>query len=61
MTVLTVTVSSSPAAAEDHDFLTAGGVFTDDLIDAWIAEKRKDVLRAEMAVTALDFDLYYSH
>ena len=31
------------------------------VIDAWIAEKRKDVLRAEMDVTALDFDLYYSH
>ena len=45
----------------DREFLTRGGVFTDDLIDAWIAEKRKDVLRAEMAVTALDFDLYYSH
>ena len=41
----------------DREFLTRGGVFT----DAWIAEKRKDVLRAEMAVTALDFDLYYSH
>ena len=29
-------------------------------IDAYIAEKRKEVLRASMAVTALDFDLYYS-
>ena len=45
----------------DREFLTRGGVFSDDLIDAYIAEKRKDVLKAEMAVTALDFDLYYSH
>lgn len=44
----------------DREFLTRGGVFTDDFIDAYLAEKRKDVLRASMAVTALDFEMYYS-
>ena len=44
----------------DRDFLLKGGVFTNDMIDAYIALKRKEVLRAQMAVTPLDFDLYYS-
>ena len=48
------------ALDKDREFLTKGGVFSDDFIDAYIAEKRKEVLRASMAVTALDFDLYYS-
>lgn len=45
----------------DRDFLLKGGVFTNDMIDAYIALKRKEVLRAQMAVTPLDFDLYFSH
>ena len=44
----------------DREFLTRGGVFSNDMIDAYIAVKRKEVLRAQMAVTPLDFDLYYS-
>ena len=45
----------------DRDFLLKGGVFTNDMIDAYIALKRKEVLRAQMAVTPLDFDLYFPH
>ena len=45
----------------DRDFLLKGGGFTNDMIDAYIALKRKEVLRAQMAVTPLDFDLYFSH
>lgn len=48
------------ALDQDREFLTRGGVFTDDFIDSFIALKRKEVQRAQMAVTALDFDLYYS-
>ena len=44
----------------DREFLTRGGVFSNDMIDAYIAVKSKEVLRAQMAVTPLDFDLYYS-
>ena len=45
---------------EDREFLTRGGVFTDDFLDSYIALKMEEVTRARMAVTALDFDLYYS-
>ena len=45
---------------QDREFLTRGDVFTDDFIDAYIALKMEEVTRARMAVTALDFDLYYS-
>ena len=34
------------ALAEDHDFLTQGGVFTHDLIDNWIEYKKKNELEA---------------
>ena len=44
----------------DREFLTRGGVFSDEFIDAYIELKMKEVTRARMAVTALDFDLYYS-
>ncbi len=45
---------------KDREFLTRGDVFTDDFIDSYIALKMEEVTRARMAVTALDFDLYYS-
>ena len=48
------------ALAKDHEFLTRGGVFSEDFIDSYIALKQTEVTRARMAVTALDFDLYYS-
>lgn len=44
----------------DREFLLKGGVFSNDMIDAYIAVKRREVQRARMAVTPLDFDLYYS-
>ena len=45
---------------KDREFLTRGGVFSNDLIDAFIALKMEDVQRNRLAVTALDFDLYYA-
>ena len=44
----------------DRAFLTAGGVFTDDLIDAYIALKMQEVTRLRMTTHPIEFDLYYS-
>lgn len=48
------------ALEADHEFLTRGGVFSEEMIEAYIGVKRKEVTKAQMAVTPLDFDLYYS-
>ncbi len=44
----------------DRAFLTVGGVFTDDMIDAYIELKMKDVERLRMTTHPLELDLYYS-
>lgn len=44
----------------DREFLTAGGVFSDDFIDSYIALKTKGVERVNVAVHPLEFELYYS-
>ncbi|EGQ7690142.1 glutamate--ammonia ligase [Vibrio cholerae] len=44
----------------DREFLTTGGVFSDDFIDSYIALKTKDVERVNVAVHPLEFELYYS-
>jgi glutamine synthetase len=48
------------ALDRDREFLTAGGVFTDDLIDAYIALKMQDVTLLRMTTHPIEFDLYYS-
>ena len=48
------------ALDEDREFLTAGGVFTDDMIDGYIALKRKDVTRLQTVTHPIEFDMYYS-
>ncbi|WP_086981723.1 glutamate--ammonia ligase [Vibrio aphrogenes] len=48
------------ALDEDREFLTSGGVFSDDFIDSYIALKSKDVERVNMATHPLEFELYYS-
>ncbi|MEM9243179.1 MAG: type I glutamate--ammonia ligase [Pseudomonadota bacterium] len=45
---------------KNRDFLKAGDVFTDDLIDAYIELKRKEVTRVKLTVSPSEFDLYYS-
>ena len=48
------------ALEEDHDFLLAGGVFTPDLINTWIAYKReKEILPAAQRPTPIEYELYY--
>jgi glutamine synthetase len=44
----------------DREFLTAGGVFSDDLIDAYIKLKMEDVTRLRMTTHPVEFDMYYS-
>ncbi len=44
----------------DRDFLKAGGVFDDDLIDAYIALKMEEVTRFRMSTHPVEFDMYYS-
>ena len=44
----------------DRTFLTAGGVFSDDLIDAYIKLKTTEVQRLRMTTHPVEFDMYYS-
>ncbi len=48
------------ALKDDHEFLTQGGVFTEDMIDAYIDLKMEDVYRVEHTTHPVEFDLYYS-
>ncbi len=48
------------ALDNDRDFLKAGGVFSDDTIDAYIALKMEEVTRISMATHPVEFDMYYS-
>ena len=48
------------ALEEDRDFLTQGGVFTDDMLDAFIELKREEVEKVNMTTHPVEFDLYYS-
>ena len=44
----------------DRDYLKAGSVFTDDVIDAYIALKMEEVTRLRMTTHPVEFDMYYS-
>jgi glutamine synthetase len=44
----------------DREFLTRGGVFTDDMIDGYIELKKEDVQRLDMTTHPVEFDMYYS-
>ncbi len=48
------------ALNEDRAFLTAGGVMSDDMIDAYIDLKMEEVTRLRMATHPVEFDQYYS-
>ncbi|MFD1216957.1 MULTISPECIES: glutamate--ammonia ligase [Microbulbifer] len=48
------------ALDQDRAFLTEGGVFTDDAIDAYIALKQEEVERVNMTTHPVEFELYYS-
>jgi glutamine synthetase len=44
---------------KDREFLTRGGVFSNDLIDAYIALKMDEVTRFRMTTHPVEFDMYY--
>jgi glutamine synthetase len=48
------------ALEKDRKFLTAGGVFTNDMIDAYIDLKMGEVNRLRMTTNPVEFDMYYS-
>ncbi|MGA9992786.1 MAG: glutamine synthetase, partial [Thiobacillaceae bacterium] len=45
---------------KDHEFLTRGGVFSDDMIAAYIELKMEEVTRFRMTTHPIEFDMYYS-
>jgi glutamine synthetase len=45
---------------KDREFLTRGGVFTNDVIDAYIGLKTQEVTRFRMSTHPIEFDMYYS-
>ena len=45
---------------KDREFLTRGGVFSNDWIDAYIALKMDEVNKVRMTTHPVEFDLYYS-
>lgn len=48
------------ALDSDREFLTRGGVFSDELIDAYIALKMEEVTRMRMTTHPIEFEMYYS-
>ncbi|MGL4600868.1 MAG: type I glutamate--ammonia ligase, partial [Plesiomonas sp.] len=48
------------ALNENREFLTRGGVFTDDFIDSYIELKRADIDRVRMMPHPVEFEMYYS-
>ena len=45
---------------KDREFLTKGGVFTDDWIDAYIGLKMEEVTKIRQTPHPVEFSMYYS-
>lgn len=48
------------ALEADHEFLTRGGVFSEDLIAGYIELKRREIARYRCAVQPIEYDIYYA-
>ena len=48
------------ALDKDRDFLKAGGVFSDDFIDGYIALKMQEVTRFRAATHPIEYQMYYT-
>ena len=48
------------ALAADFDFLTQGGVFSKEFIEAYISIRRKEVERLNMTPHPVEFEMYYA-
>ncbi|MGH8148776.1 MAG: type I glutamate--ammonia ligase [Steroidobacteraceae bacterium] len=44
----------------DREFLTRGGVFTNDVLDAYVALKMQEVTRLRMSTHPIELEMYYS-
>ena len=44
----------------DRDFLTAGDVFSNDMIDGYISLKMNEVMRFETTPHPVEYEMYYS-
>ena len=51
---------SLDALDNDRKFLTAGGVFSDAMIDGYIDLKMSDITRLRMTTHPVEYDMYYS-
>jgi glutamine synthetase len=49
------------ALNKDREYLTKGGVFTDEQIDAYIGLKMKEVEKYEQMPHPLEFEMYYNN
>lgn len=47
------------ALERDHDYLLAGGVFTEDLLENWIRIKRAEIAEVQVRPTPHEFEMYY--
>ena len=45
---------------KDREFLTRGGVFTNDVIDAYTNLKLQEVTKFRMSTHPVELELYYS-
>ena len=45
---------------QDREFLTRGGVFSNDMLDAYIALKHEEVTLFRMTTHPVEFQMYYS-
>ena len=48
------------ALQADHDYLTKGGVFTKEMLDAYVELKMEDVRRLNTTTHPVEFEMYYS-
>ncbi|WP_276320934.1 type I glutamate--ammonia ligase [Alkanindiges illinoisensis] len=48
------------ALKADHDYLTKGGVFTKEMLDAYVELKMEDVRRLNTTTHPVEFEMYYS-
>jgi len=48
------------ALEADHDYLLNGGVFTEDLLEHWVAIKRREVDQIRVRPTPYEFEMYYN-
>ena len=48
------------ALDRDREFLLAGDVFSNDLIDGYVELKMEEITRLRMSTHPVEFDMYYS-